>query len=126
MSNSNSSNYESDSESIPEEINWSLTVIKNRYIILNKLGSGSYCTVWGIYDVETKNMFALKIYNEEDTDDAMNETNILNEIIEQYTRKLFERGKQLAAKQGLILVDTKYEFGKIDDTIYIFSLLIYG
>ena len=41
------------------------------------------------------------------------------EIIEQYTRKLFERGKQLAAKQGLILVDTKYEFGKIDDTIYL-------
>ena len=41
------------------------------------------------------------------------------EIIEQYTRLLFERGKQLAAKQGLILVDTKYEFGKIDDTIYL-------
>ena len=41
------------------------------------------------------------------------------EIIEQYTRELFERGKQLASKQGLILVDTKYEFGKIDDTIYL-------
>jgi phosphoribosylaminoimidazole-succinocarboxamide synthase len=41
------------------------------------------------------------------------------EIIEQYTRKLFERGKQLAAKQDLILVDTKYEFGKIDDVIYL-------
>lgn len=82
MSNSSSSNnsYESDSESIPEEINWSLTVIKNRYIILNKLGSGSYCTVWGIYDVETRNMFALKIYNEEDTDDAINETDVLNKI----------------------------------------------
>ena len=41
------------------------------------------------------------------------------ELIEQYTKLLFERGKQLAAKQGLILVDTKYEFGKIDDTIYL-------
>ena len=41
------------------------------------------------------------------------------EMIEQYTRLLFEKGKQLAAKQGLILVDTKYEFGKIDDTIYL-------
>jgi len=41
------------------------------------------------------------------------------EIIEQYTRELFERGKQLAAKRGLILVDTKYEFGKIEDTIYL-------
>jgi serine/threonine-protein kinase SRPK3 len=80
MSNSSESEYESDSESIPEEINWSLTVIKNRYIILNKLGSGSYCTVWGIYDVENKNIFALKIYNEEDTDDAVNETHVLNKI----------------------------------------------
>ncbi len=74
------SEYNSDSESVPEEINWSLTVIKNRYIILNKLGSGSYCTVWAIYDIETKNMFALKIYNEEDTDDAMNETKVLDKI----------------------------------------------
>ena len=41
------------------------------------------------------------------------------QIIEQYTHLLFERGKQLAAKQGLILVDTKYEFGKIGDTIYL-------
>ncbi len=33
-------------------------------------------------------------------------------ILEDYTQKLFERGTELAAKQGLILVDTKYEFGK--------------
>nr|WP_298998371.1 phosphoribosylaminoimidazolesuccinocarboxamide synthase [uncultured Allomuricauda sp.] len=33
-------------------------------------------------------------------------------ILEDYTRKLFQRGTELAAKQGLILVDTKYEFGK--------------
>jgi phosphoribosylaminoimidazole-succinocarboxamide synthase len=39
--------------------------------------------------------------------------------IEKYTRQLFAKGKELAAKQGLILVDTKYEFGKIDDTIYL-------
>lgn len=41
------------------------------------------------------------------------------EIIEKYTRSLFERGKQLAISQGLILADTKYEFGKIGDTIYL-------
>ena len=35
----------------------------------------------------------------------------------QYTLALFERGKKIAAKQGLILVDTKYEFGKIGDEI---------
>ncbi len=40
-------------------------------------------------------------------------------VIESYTRRLFARGKQLAVKQGLILVDTKYEFGKIDETIYL-------
>jgi phosphoribosylaminoimidazole-succinocarboxamide synthase len=39
--------------------------------------------------------------------------------IEQYTKQLFERGKEMALKQGLILVDTKYEFGKIGDTIYL-------
>lgn len=39
--------------------------------------------------------------------------------IEQYTYKLFERGKAIAAKQGLILVDTKYEFGKVGDRIYL-------
>lgn len=33
-------------------------------------------------------------------------------ILEKYTRALFERGTQIADKQGLILVDTKYEFGK--------------
>ncbi|RXK61839.1 phosphoribosylaminoimidazolesuccinocarboxamide synthase [Lacibacter luteus] len=36
-----------------------------------------------------------------------------------YALQLFARGKEIAAKQGLILVDTKYEFGKIDDSIYL-------
>lgn len=38
-------------------------------------------------------------------------------ILEKYTLALFERGKSIAAKRGLILVDTKYEFGKIGDEI---------
>jgi phosphoribosylaminoimidazole-succinocarboxamide synthase len=40
-------------------------------------------------------------------------------ILEKYTLELFARGKEIAAKRGLILVDTKYEFGKIGDTIYL-------
>lgn len=36
-----------------------------------------------------------------------------------YALQLFARGKEIAAKQGLILVDTKYEFGKIGDSIYL-------
>ena len=37
------------------------------------------------------------------------------EILEKYTRALFQRGTEIAAKRGLILVDTKYEFGKTKD-----------
>jgi phosphoribosylaminoimidazole-succinocarboxamide synthase len=39
--------------------------------------------------------------------------------LEKYTLALFQRGKEIAAKRGLILVDTKYEFGKIGDTVYL-------
>lgn len=39
--------------------------------------------------------------------------------IEKYALRLFKRGNELARKQGLILVDTKYEFGKREDTIYL-------
>ncbi len=41
------------------------------------------------------------------------------EVIEDYTRKLFARGQKIAADRGLILVDTKYEFGKRDGKIYL-------
>jgi phosphoribosylaminoimidazole-succinocarboxamide synthase len=40
-------------------------------------------------------------------------------LLENYTYALFEKGKQLAAKRGLILADTKYEFGKIGNEIYL-------
>lgn len=41
------------------------------------------------------------------------------EQMEQYTRALFARGTEIAAKRGLILVDTKYEFGKRDGKVYL-------
>ena len=40
-------------------------------------------------------------------------------IMEDYTRKIFKRGQDIAAKRGLILVDTKYEFGKRDGKVYL-------
>ncbi len=40
-------------------------------------------------------------------------------VLEKYALQLFERGKTLAAAQGLILADTKYEFGKIENEIYL-------
>jgi len=41
------------------------------------------------------------------------------ELLEQYTQALFARGTQMATEKGLILVDTKYEFGKRDGKIYL-------
>jgi len=41
------------------------------------------------------------------------------ELLEKYTYQLFQRGSEIAAKQGLILVDTKYEFGKKEGKIYL-------
>ncbi len=40
-------------------------------------------------------------------------------VMEDYTRKLFARGQEIAASRGLILVDTKYEFGKRDGKVYL-------
>ncbi|HRH59790.1 MAG TPA: phosphoribosylaminoimidazolesuccinocarboxamide synthase [Chitinophagaceae bacterium] len=41
------------------------------------------------------------------------------QMLSHYALQLFERGKEIAAKRGLILVDTKYEFGKLNDEIYL-------
>ena len=41
------------------------------------------------------------------------------EVLEKYTREVFRRGTVIAAEMGLILVDTKYEFGKKDGEIYL-------
>jgi len=41
------------------------------------------------------------------------------ELLEKYSIELFERGSEIAAQKGLILVDTKYEFGKKNDIIYL-------
>ena len=40
-------------------------------------------------------------------------------VMEDYTRKIFQRGQEIAAKRGLILVDTKYEFGKRNGKVYL-------
>ncbi|MFT3935345.1 MAG: phosphoribosylaminoimidazolesuccinocarboxamide synthase [Chitinophagaceae bacterium] len=62
-------------------------------------------------------------HDEDISKEEIIKTGLANEadwkVLEQYTLQLFERGRQIAAKQGLILVDTKYEFGKIGDTIYL-------
>ncbi|MGI8950853.1 MAG: phosphoribosylaminoimidazolesuccinocarboxamide synthase [Chitinophagaceae bacterium] len=59
-------------------------------------------------DISKQKIIASKLVNEEDWN-----------VIEKYALNLFERGKQIAAKRGLILVDTKYEFGKLNNEIYL-------
>ncbi len=58
-------------------------------------------------------------HDEDISREAILERGIVSEndyiILEDYTQKLFERGTQIAAARGLILVDTKYEFGKTKD-----------
>jgi phosphoribosylaminoimidazole-succinocarboxamide synthase len=59
-------------------------------------------------DISREQILARNIVSEEDY-----------EQLENYTRALFQRGTEIAAEQGLILVDTKYEFGKADGKIYL-------
>ena len=54
-------------------------------------------------DISREDIIAQKIVSEADY-----------EVLEDYTRKLFQRGTELAAQRDLILVDTKYEFGKLN------------
>lgn len=58
-------------------------------------------------------------HDEDISREAILERGIVSEedyaVLEDYTRKLFKRGTQIAAERGLILVDTKYEFGKTKD-----------
>ena len=58
-------------------------------------------------------------HDEDISREAILSRNIVEEadynILEKYTRALFKRGTEIAAKRGLILVDTKYEFGKTKD-----------
>lgn len=62
-------------------------------------------------------------HDEDISRDEIIRRGIVNEedysLLEKYTLSLFARGRELAAKRGLILVDTKYEFGKIGDTVYL-------
>jgi phosphoribosylaminoimidazole-succinocarboxamide synthase len=64
---------------------------------------------------------AVEGHDEDISKEEIIERNIVSEKdyeqLEKYTLQLFVRGKELAAKRGLILVDTKYEFGKLGDEI---------
>lgn len=62
-------------------------------------------------------------HDEDITREEILKTGLVDEAeylkLEDYTRRLFQRGTEIAEKMGLILVDTKYEFGKDDDQIFL-------
>ena len=71
----------------------------------------------------TPTIKAAKGHDEDISKDEIVKLSIVSESdyekIEEYTRRLFERGTKIAEERGLILVDTKYEFGKYEDQIYL-------
>lgn len=62
---------------------------------------------------------AMGTHDEDISREAILDQNIVSDedylVLEQYTKALFQRGSEIAASRGLILVDTKYEFGKTKD-----------
>ncbi len=105
------SNYSTDSTDSTEsvEINWTEYIINNRYIILNKIGKGSYCTVWTTYDINSKKIFALKIYNEDDMEDAENEIKVLD-IIKSFNL------------ENVILYNNSFNY-ELGDDVYIMQVI---
>lgn len=63
------------------------------------------------------------LHDEDISREQILEQGLVNEeeykLLEKYTMELFMRGSEIAAEQGLILVDTKYEFGRKDGQIYL-------
>jgi serine/threonine protein kinase len=81
QTNSNTdTDTDTESESESEYINWSGKIINSRYLIMNKIGKGSYCSVWNVYDIKEKKYIGFKIYNNDDTDDAKYEKKIMDEL----------------------------------------------
>ena len=89
---SNSSNCSNSSGDVPKSKQPSLsnTVIYNKYIVLKKLGSGSFSTVWLSYDVEVNKFYAIKVQNVEDDEDAKKEIKLLLKIKKYNCKNIIE------------------------------------
>ena len=61
-------------------IDWKCCIFDNRYIMIKRIGNGSYASVWICYDVHTMKYYAMKINNRYDHKVAVKETNIYNVI----------------------------------------------
>ena len=76
-SSEDSSSFDSYSE---EEIDFSGKFLKNEYVIINKLGSGTFATVWIAYNTKKTNFYAIKIIDEEEYENGLMEIEYLDKI----------------------------------------------
>jgi serine/threonine-protein kinase SRPK3 len=74
------SNNSYESVSSEEEIDWECKFLQNKYIILKKLGYGSYASVWLCYNIDESIYYAVKISNKDDYKACLKETNTYNQI----------------------------------------------
>jgi serine/threonine protein kinase len=89
MSN-NSDNYDNSSNSdssdssnfsnADNQIDWSYKIFNDEYILIKKLGKGSYCSVWLTYIISSNTFCALKVYNREDYKRGKNELVIFDNL----------------------------------------------
>ena len=76
-SNSNSS----DGSSSSEENDFEFEVFQNDYLVLYKLGSGAFSTVWLVYQISKNDFFALKIQNDDCFEEGLLEKSCLETVI---------------------------------------------
>ena len=81
---SGSDHYEDNSDFDDDEedsyIDWTYEIINNKYIMIKKLGKGSYCSVWLSYNFIDNYFLALKVYNRTDFERGKNELKVFDEL----------------------------------------------
>jgi serine/threonine-protein kinase SRPK3 len=82
-------------------IDWTGTIFNNKYIMLKKLGKGSYSSVWLSYDFDENKFFAIKIFNRCDFNDGKREVEVYSEL------------KKLKSK-NLMMIQNSFDY-KIED-----------
>ena len=81
ISDSDTDNSSSSSDSNSDnQIDWSYKIFNEEYILIKKLGKGSYCAVWLTYVISFNTFCALKVYNREDYKRGQNELVIFNTL----------------------------------------------
>ena len=94
---SDASDSDEDSD---DEIDFAGTILNNKYILINKIGGGSYSSVWLSYNINNKKFYATKVQNIDDYDDGLEEVRFLKELNKGkclYLNKMIEHFKYKTA-----------------------------